>query len=67
MALYMLQEICEFVDIFQPQRLACGRKSTFSMYEARRKSHEKTVNRKQNPNIVNFTGAIQTNRCETCI
>ena len=34
--------------------------------KAHRKRHEKTVHRKQNPNIVNFTGADQTNRCEFC-
>ena len=41
----------------------CGKKFTI---KAHRKRHEKTVHRKQNPNIVNFTGADQTNRCEFC-
>ena len=31
---YMLKEIREFVDIFQPWKLACGQKSTFSMSDS---------------------------------
>ena len=41
----------------------CGK--SFSL-KAHMKRHEKIVHRKQNPNIINFTGVEQSYRCESC-